>query len=105
MLSMGESEASDENPAVCACMVYVGLHRVTADWQILERTSMSNYRIYLAGTQVPWSLTVWTTKDEANRRIADEERYHPELKGRLEAKPDLDPITVSHGPVQKEGPK
>jgi hypothetical protein len=98
MLSMGESEASDENPAVCACMVYVGLHHVTADWQILERTSMSNYRIYFKGTQnSPHPCEVYPSKLEAQAGIMDMELENFEWIDKLEARPDLDPITVSHG--------
>jgi hypothetical protein len=103
MLSMGESEASDENPAVCACMVYVGLHRVIADWQILERTSMSNYRIYFKGTQNgPNPCEVYYTEQQAAIGIDFWEIEHPEWLGKLEACPDLDPITVSHGPVKEQ---
>jgi hypothetical protein len=58
---------------------------------------MSNYRIYEKDTQVLWSFVIYPTRIDANIAIDHLETLQPSLKGQLEARPDLDPITVSHG--------
>jgi hypothetical protein len=63
----------------------------------MEENAMSNYRIYLAGTQTLWSFATWPSREEAEQHIATINREHTLMIGRLEARPDLDPITVSHG--------
>jgi hypothetical protein len=66
---------------------------------------MSNYRIYFKGMQIsPCPNTVWKTPYFAGTHIKGLELKHPDWKGQLEARSDLDPITVSHGKPEKPEP-
>ena len=58
---------------------------------------MSNYRIYLKDTQVPWSHAIWHSQASAEQHMRRIERENPPLTGRLEVLCDLEQIMVRRG--------